>query len=133
MPTAKRIPWDIYYQTLCQIYEENGTVNVSFSATYKRNGLAIGRWIRRQRNRYRIGKMPQDRIEKLEKLGLIWNGNDVQKQRLKEQWDKIFALAEAYYIKNGNLRIPRYYIIDGVDVGTWLTNLKGGYKGKNKR
>lgn len=133
MYIPKRIPWDVYYQTLCQIYEENGTVNISYSTSFCKNGLAIGRWIRRQRNVYSIGKMKSDRIVKLEKLGFVWNGNGIKYKILKEKWDKIFALAEAYYIKNGNLRIPRNYVIEGVDVGIWLTNLKGGYRGKNKR
>ena len=133
MSSTQKIPWDVYYQTLCQIYEENGTVNISYSASFYKNGLAIGRWVRRQRNVYSIGKMNRDRIEKLEKLGFVWDGREVRHKKRKEEWDKIFALAEAYYIKHGNLRIPRNYIIEGVDVGTWLTNLKGGYKGENKR
>ena len=132
MYIPKRIPWDVYYRTLCQIYEENGTVNISYSASFYKNGLAIGRWVRRQRNVYSIGKMNRDRIEKLEKLGFVWDGREVRHEKRKEEWDKIFALAEAYYIKHRNLRIPRNYIIEGVDVGTWITNLKGGYKGKVK-
>ena len=121
MSSTNKTPWDVYYQTLCQIYEENGTVNISYSTAFCKNGLSIGRWIRRQRNVYSIGKMKSDRIEKLEKLGFAWNGNEIRYKFLKEKWDKIFALAEAYYIKNGNLRIPRNYIIEGVDVGNWLS------------
>lgn len=133
MPTVNKIPWETYYQTLCQIYEEEGTVNIPYNASYKKNGLAIGRWVRTQRRRYAIGKMSQDRINKLERLGFVWNGNEIVKQRLKEQWDNIFALAEAYYKEKGNLRIPRHYVIDDFDVGNWLTNLKGSYRGNNRR
>lgn len=133
MPNSKRIPWDIYYQTLCQIYKDYGTVNISYSTSFCINGLAIGRWVRRQRNVYSVGKMRKDRIEKLERIGFLWDGRIVKQKAQKEQWDKIFALAESYYKENGNLRMPRYFIIDGVDVGTWLTNLKGGYNGKNRR
>lgn len=133
MPNSKRIPWDIYYQTLYQIYKDNGTVNMSYSSSFCLNGLAIGRWVRRQRHIYSIGKMRKDRIEKLERIGFVWDGRIVKQKVQKEQWDKIFALAESYYKENGNLRMPRYYVIDGVDVGTWLSNLKSGYNGKNKR
>ena len=132
MPTTKTT-WNNYYQTLCQIYEEEGTVNIAYNASYSKNGLAIGRWVRRQRNLYSIGKMQKERKQKLERLGFEWDGRIVKQKALKEQWDKIFALAESYFKENGNLRMPRYYVIDGIDVGTWLSNLKCGYKGKNRR
>ena len=130
---VKRIPWEEYFKILCKINEDQGAVNIAYSAMYEVDGLAIGRWIRRQRNVYSIGKMRQDRIEKLESIGFIWSGNDVQTQRHKDYWEKVFVLAETYYKENGNLRMPRHYIIDGIDVGNWLSNLKCGYKGQNRR
>lgn len=130
---VKKTPWEEYFRVLCKIYEDQGSVNIVYNAAYEIDGLAIGRWVYRQRNLYSIGKMRQDRIEKLERIGFAWKGKDVQAQRNKDYWEKVFVLAETYYKENGNLRIPRHYIINGIDVGNWLSNLKCGYKRKNRR
>ena len=125
--------WDTYYEVLCQIYKEQGTINLVFGSSFEKNGLAIGRWINRQRNYYSKGQLNTEKIAKLETIGFVWNGNEVYAKQLQAKWDAIFALAESYYKQNGNLRMPRNYIIDGVNVGAWLSNLKGAYRGCNNR
>ena len=125
--------WDTYYEVLCQIYKEQGTINLVFGSSFEKNGLAIGRWINRQRNYYSKGQLNTEKIAKLEAIGFVWNGNEVYAKQLQAKWDAIFALAESYYKQNGNLRMPRNYIIDGVNVGAWLSNLKGAYRGCNNR
>ena len=69
--------WDTYYEVLCQIYKEQGTINLVFGSSFEKNGLAIGRWINRQRNYYSKGQLNTEKIAKLEAIGFVWNGNEV--------------------------------------------------------
>lgn len=89
--------WDTYYEVLCQIYKEQGTINLVFGSSFEKNGLAIGRWINRQRNYYSKGQLNTEKIAKLEAIGFVWNGNEVYAKQLQAKWDAIFALAESYY------------------------------------
>ena len=94
---VKKTPWEEYFRVLYKIYEDHGSINIVYNVAYEVDGLAIGRWVYRQRNLYSIGKMRKDRIEKLERIGFAWKGKDIQAQRHKEYWEKVFKLAEAYY------------------------------------
>ena len=55
--------------------QENGTFDVSI--WYKtEDGAALGKWISHQREAYRMGKLGEQWIVKLERLGMQWNPMD---------------------------------------------------------
>jgi len=41
--------------------------------TYEADGLKLGRWVNKQRQRLRRGVMEPDRKQELDRLGLVWN------------------------------------------------------------
>lgn len=128
---SKKLGWIDNYNILYEVRKIEGTINIPIGYVYQ--GIAIGRWLARQRNLHSTGKITIEKQSKLESLGIVWNGNDIVATKLKERWFEIFRLAEMFYKDNGHLRIPRHYLINNIDVGQWLTNLKGAYKGHSKR
>lgn len=44
-------------------------------------------------------------------------------------WDEWYALASDYYEKNGNLRIPREYSVEGYKLGRWIERMRAAYHG----
>ena len=65
--TRKIVPWDESYETLCRAIENK--VKINQRTVYE--GINIGKWINNQRKLFKNGKLPEDRIEKLRKIGVI--------------------------------------------------------------
>ncbi len=69
--------WDPYnavreemFKSLYEFQKENGHCNIP--VRYQKN-MKLGRWIERQRQSYRSGKLSREQKERFEKLGFIWN------------------------------------------------------------
>lgn len=66
--------WEEMYQYACVYYSNFGNLDVQ--ACYKTpEGYALGGWIRAQRNIYlgtQNGNITEERIKKLEKIGMNW-------------------------------------------------------------
>ena len=77
---------------------------------YKSESLKY--WVTHQRSKYHAGLLSEDKIERLEAIGMVWD--------LDEEWERMFRLAERYYYSNGNLDIPITYVTeDGEKLGRW--------------
>ncbi len=63
--------WNMFYQKAIDYKNQFGDLNIP--ATYKtQDGEALGVWIRSQRKAYSKDNYPQDRIEKLNLIGMRW-------------------------------------------------------------
>ena len=63
-------------------------------------------------------------IDKLESIGVIWDSyNDLI-------WERYFEKAKGYYEQNGDLNIPKGYIVDGLNLGVWLQRMRQAYANK---
>ncbi len=101
--------------------EEHGDINF-IPAEFEYEGFNINRWLHRQRNRYKAGKLSQDRINRLSSLGLKWSKHEAF-------WDKGFEYAMQYKNEHGNLRLPKgYECEDGFKLKSWVHNQQSRYK-----
>ena len=114
--------WDEHYQIAKRYYKEHG--NLLIKETEQIDDLKMGYWIVSQRGQYKAGKLSEDRIDKLNAIGMCW---DV----LKEGSDKIYNLCEEYHKTHGNLLIPQHYSVDGANLGHLVSALRLKKK-KNK-
>ena len=130
--------WDDHYELAEAYYEHYG--NSEIPQGYKtingyepdENGIALGRWIRNQRQIYNTGSLSKERVEKLRAIDMTFDPRDTI-------WNKNYNLAKAYYEHYGNSKIPKgYKTINGYEpdengfaLGNWLNNQKSAYKGKN--
>ena len=116
--------WDFWYGLTLKYKDVFGDANVL--AIYKTpEGFHLGSWQSNQRDLYKKGKISSDRIERLEKIGFIW-------ERLEEQFEKGFQETLLYKNKTGNPNAPWLYrTADGYRLGTWQSHQMQSYnKGK---
>ncbi len=101
--------------------EEHGDINF-VPAEFEYEGFNINRWLHTQRNRYKAGKLSQDRINRLCGLGLKWSKNEAF-------WDKGYEYATKYKNEHGNLKLPKgYECEDGFKLKSWVNNQQSRYK-----
>ena len=95
------------------------------------NGYNLGYWLGNQRQMYKKGKLPKERIELLEKIGMHFETRDND-----EVWNQMYMLAELYFKEYGNLEIPsKFKTLNGTDedengynLGGWLVSQRQMYK-----
>ncbi|MEU3954459.1 Helicase associated domain protein [Streptomyces achromogenes] len=75
----------------------------------------LGQWIADARRFYARGDMDGDRIEQLEKLGMVWSHFDVA-------WEEGLAAAHGWAEEHGHLLAPLDATFQGYRVGIWLKN-----------
>ncbi|MFF6786998.1 Helicase associated domain protein [Streptomyces sp. NPDC012510] len=80
-------------------------------------GFPLGQWIADARRFYARGDMDQDRIEQLEKLGMVWSHFDVA-------WEEGLAAARGWASEAGHLLAPLDATHQGYRVGIWLKNAR---------
>ena len=101
--------WEVWYQEAEKYYKKYGDLIVP--GDYEQNGKNLGGWIKKQRRLLKFKendtpeqrKNKQNRRERLEKIGMVWNGN---KALDAEKWVAKYQEAEKYYEKKGNLVFP---------------------------
>lgn len=98
---------------------EDLNVNIEYITD---DGFKLGQWIAQQRTRRKAEKLSDERISRLNAIGMTWSAID-------ELWDKGFAVASGYYEEHGNLNItPSYICSDGFKLGAWVANKKNKYR-----
>lgn len=77
----------------------------------------LAHWVRNQRNRYRLGKVTYDRVQKLERLGFNWGISHVK------SWDERFQELLEYESVYGHLNVSQ---VDSDEknraLGKWLND-----------
>ena len=87
-----------------------------------KNDFALGEWIVYNRQRYLGGNLTQNRIERLEAIGMVWStSNDL--------WEQNYAAATQYYLEHGDLEVPiKYETPSGFSLGVWLGAQRAAHK-----
>lgn len=113
--------WDMMYGFAKQYYAEYG--NLEVPRRYKtEGGYSLGHWIFTQRNVYKgeaYGTLGEDRIKKLEAIGMVWDSiRDIS-------WQRYYELAKAYYEEHGDLNVPcDYKKVNGIDLAAWIRRIR---------
>ena len=87
-----------------------------------KNDFALGEWIVYNRQRYLGGNLTQNRIERLEAIGMVWStSNDL--------WEQNYAAATQYYLEHDDLEVPiKYETPSGFGLGVWLGAQRAAHK-----
>ena len=124
LESADKKDFDDVFNILCEYKEEFGDCNVPYNYIY--NGVKLGLWVCAQRQAYK-GKggvtLTQDKINKLNSIGFIWD-------HLDNQWNENFNLLCEYKEEFGDCNVPKEYIYKGVRLGKWCNTQRQAYKGK---
>lgn len=110
--------WDEMYWILEKVWKETGNANVGVDCVI--NGRQIGAWSVNQRTRYITGKLQNERVERLERIGFAWSLID-------EKWEENYALLTHIARKSGNSNIGKDLIVDGKAIGQWAIRQRRNY------
>lgn len=88
-----------------------------------KNDFALGEWIVYNRQRYLGGNLTQNRIERLEAIGMVWSTSN------NDLWEQNYAAATQYYLEHGDLEVPiKYETPSGFGLGVWLGAQRAAHK-----
>lgn len=91
-----KIGWKENYKLAKVYFEKRGNLEIPSrfktldGINYDENGYNLGIWIKTQRQFYKNGKLNKERIELLDKIGMVWS--------IKKETDKKYKLCEEYQI-----------------------------------
>ena len=107
--------WNESFTKLEAYKKDHGHCNVP-----QRDG-PLGGWVTDQSRNYRKKSkcMTADRIDKLEKIGFVWDQKETQ-------WNESFAKLKAYKEKHGHCNVPGGYP-DDPSLGIWVQNQRSSY------
>ena len=113
--------WEKGFASAQKYRTEHGDLLVSVRYRDK-NDFALGEWIVYNRQRYLGGNLTQNRIERLEAIGMVWStSNDL--------WEQNYAAATQYYLERGDLEVPiKYETPSGFGLGVWLGAQRAAHK-----
>lgn len=109
--------WDAFYKLAQQYYDEHHHLLIPFDYVLE-DGTKLGSWIQRQRYKRNIKQLPNNRIERLNLIGMCWDATD-------SDWELSLIHAKDYLAQNGHCAIPaRYVSLDGYSLGSWASRMR---------
>ena len=115
--------WERCYAEATAYYEQHG--DLAFPKKYvTESGVRLGPWLENQRVAYLEGALPADKVQRLEAIGMLWEG------RNDRQWRQAYEAARRYFQNHGDLEVPYDYTApDGLRLGQWVVRQRMAYKG----
>lgn len=106
--------WEKAYALAAAYYEENGNLNIPRSYVTAA-GERLGQWVASQQWAYPKGKLTDEQVERLNRIGMYWgNRND-------RQWNEGYQEAKRYFDAHGDLNVPADYVSPGgYNLGNWV-------------
>ena len=87
--------------------------NLVMPRGYRENGKPLANWVRGQREKYRQGRLPAERIHLLESIpGWTWDPRD-------DLWERGYRALAKYHERHGDITMPDGYEFDGVNLSQW--------------
>lgn len=112
--TKKPLDWNMMYDLATKYYQKHNNLNILRNYVTEDN-LPLGKWLAYNRYIYANGKLPQEKIIKLEAIGMIWH------KETHNKWNELYEAAKHYYEKYHNLLVPASYITPTNErLGQWI-------------
>jgi len=111
--------WEEWLELLNRYTLSAGNCRVPQSYLFESKNL--GRWVSKQRSRYRKGEMESDRAKVLESIdGWTWEPD-------QESWDLAFSALIKFHNENGHALPPQTIDVDGLQLGSWVSHQRMRY------
>ncbi|MBQ7668021.1 MAG: helicase associated domain-containing protein [Clostridia bacterium] len=111
--------WNEYYNLLLDYYNKNGNSIVPIRYITEDN-KQLGSWVSHQRRNYKVNKLSKEKIDLLEKIGMVWDPASMI-------WNETYIIAKQYYEENNNLNIPNDFFYKNVNLGSWVLTQRNNY------
>ena len=116
--------WERCYAEAALYCEKHGSLNLT-PKYVSPSGIRLGAWVENQRAYYLKGELSDDKIRRLEAIGMLWEG------RNDRQWLRAYEAAVRYFQQYGDLNVPYQYVSpEGIRLGYWVVRQRAAYKGR---
>ncbi|OII64412.1 helicase [Streptomyces sp. CC53] len=112
---TERQDWARGWAKLKAFTEREGHARVPYG--HREGATPLGQWVAEQRRAYGAGELSGQRVQRLERLGMVWSVADARFQENLEA-------ARAYFDEHWTLCAPRTATALDRPVGQWLANLR---------
>lgn len=107
---------EIHYSAVKSYIERTGTTKIP-SKLLDTDGVNLHIWLKRQFNYAHNGELPNEKAEKLRKIGVVLEQVD--------SFEVGFAHANKYYNEHGNLLVKNGYVCNGnFNLYIWINNIR---------
>ena len=113
--------WNKGYSYLLKYYRREGHCKVDFN--WCEEDYSLGNWVSKQR--FKKAHTSREKIDKLDKIGFIWN-------LLDRNWDEAFICLQKFHALHGHNRVPDNFEFDGFNLGGWVSQQRTSKKGLQK-
>lgn len=117
---ALGVAWDVHeahwergVELLTAFRDREAHCNVP--AKHEEMGEKLGKWLSNQRAAHGKGVLDTVRLERLEKLGVVWDP-------FEQQWERNFELLTAFHDREAHCDVPTKHEEKDVKLGLWLHN-----------
>lgn len=129
---ALNIVWDSYHNLIWEknyleakeYYERFRDLRVPLKYVTE-TGFPLGIWIAmmcKARANQRSSIVTEERIQKLDEIGMSWNV-------ISDQWERNYLEAVDYYREHGDLLVTKDYVTpNGIKLGYWIAHLRSNRK-----
>ena len=111
--------WEEMFMELKKYKEKYGDTLVPY--IYARNPQ-LGIWVGTQRVQYKRNQISDERINRLNEIGFVWDPNEAA-------WEEMFVELKKYKQKYGDTLVPQDYE-DNPQLGSWVNKQRTQYKHK---
>ena len=116
--------WERCYAEAALYCEKHGSLNLA-PKYVSPSGIRLGAWVENQRAYYLKGELSDDKIRRLEAIGMLWESSN------DRQWLKVYEAAARYFQQYGDLNVPYQYVSpEGIRLGYWVVRQRAAYKGR---
>ena len=115
--------WERSFKLLEQFSKREGHCDVPHK--HEEDGQPLGIWLVNQKTSQKKGALEKSRQERLEKLGVNWN---LQEMRNNRKWMHKYNLLVKFKEREGHCRVPQKHVEKGENLGRWLTKQKHAHK-----
>ena len=92
-------------------------------SSYTINGFKLGSWVWTKRGSKKRGALSAEVVDRLNAIGFVWDPNT-------SQWDRDFQAIKKYQAHHGDCLVPRGLVVDGLNLGNVVRNLRSQYARK---
>ncbi|WP_257615700.1 helicase associated domain-containing protein, partial [Chlamydia suis] len=109
--------WEENFLELKRFQEEHGHCKVP--QWYPQNPF-LGVWVSTQRQDFKEGKLSEDKIERLEEIGFVWNV-------FEEEWEENFLELQRFREEHGHCKVPQRYP-QNPQLASWVSSQRKDFK-----
>ena len=117
--------WEYKYSYAKKYYEEHKNLNVPIG--YMSGGFNLYSWIYFQKQKKLKNELSDERISRLNDIGIVWS------KTYSEKWLSNYNIVKKFYMEFGSLDTTRNQIYDGINIDAWLNNQRRAKRGEKHR